>query len=98
MLNFYQSLAFTIEIDSLINVAGTLQLVIYKGFSTVKVSRHSVRVGSGITRLSWLGGSRDLVLAATLEGLVRIVDIRRGDVRADCSGHSAAVLDMAAAM
>ena len=67
--------------------------------SLFQVSRHSVRVGSGITRLSWPGdgGRRDAVLAATLDGLVRLVDVRRGNVVADCSGHSAAVLDMAVA-
>ena len=55
-------------------------------------------MGSGITRLSWPGeGRRDVVLAATLDGLVRLVDVRRGKVVADCSGHSAAVLDMAVA-
>ena len=58
-------------------------------------------MGSGITRLSWPGeaggGRRDVALAATLDGLVRLVDVRGGKVLADCSGHSAAVLDMAVA-
>ena len=61
-------------------------------------------MGSGITRLSWPGGEagggggrRDVALAATLDGLVRLVDVRGGRVLADCSGHSAAVLDMAVA-
>ena len=71
--------------------------------SSIQVSRHSIRVGSGITRLSWPGeagggsGRRDVALAATLDGLVRLVDVRGGKVLADCSGHSAAVLDMAVA-
>jgi len=79
-------------------ITGSLEGLISVWDLSSQVSRASVRVGSGITRLSWLGdGRRDIVLAATLDGLVRLVDVRRGKVVADCSGHSAAVLDMAVA-
>jgi WD40 repeat protein len=59
-----------------------------------QVSRHSVSVGSGITKMSWRNSHPDEVLVATLDGFVRVVDVRQGKVVAECSGHEAAVLDM----
>ncbi len=36
-----------------------------------------------------------LLLVATLEGLLRIVDIKSGKILADCSGHTKPLLDFA---
>ena len=54
-----------------------------------------MNVGTGITKMTWRKGAHpNEVFAATLDGLIRLVDVRQGKVVADCSGHEASVLDM----
>ncbi len=60
------------------------------------MSRVALNVGSGVVKMSWRkGGSGSELLVATLDGLVRLVDVRLGKVLADCSGHTEAILDFA---
>ena len=40
-------------------------------------------------------GSQSEILVATLDGLVRLFDVKLGKVVADCSGHTASILDFA---
>ena len=35
------------------------------------------------------------IFVATLDGLVRLIDVKLGKVVADCSGHTASILDFA---
>ena len=55
-------------------------------------------VGSGVVKMVLPNASNPHhLLVATLDGLVRLVDIRLGSVLADCSGHTQAILDFAVA-
>ena len=49
-------------------------------------------LGSGIVKISWF---KDKILAATFDGLIRLVDPRNGNVDFDFSGHLDNVLDFA---
>ncbi len=60
-----------------------------------QVSRLALSVGSGVVKMAWRNGGSGELLVATLDGLVRLVDIRLGKVVADCSGHTEAILDFA---
>ncbi len=60
----------------------------------MQVSRAAVNVGSGVVKMSWRNGNNDSeLLVATLDGLIRLVDVRTAKVLADCSGHTEAILD-----
>ena len=56
-----------------------------------QVSKLCTKVGTGLVKLKWLKTS--LILAATLDGLIRIIDPRSGNVIEDCSGHTQQILD-----
>ena len=58
-----------------------------------QLSRTAVSVGTGITKMAWRNGSQTEVLVGTLDGLVRLVDIKAGKVLADFSGHTGSILD-----
>ena len=62
-----------------------------------QVSRVALSVGSGVVKMCWRNGNDGVgeLLVATLDGLIRLVDIRLGKVVADCSGHAQAILDFA---
>ena len=56
-----------------------------------QVSKLSTKVGSGLVKLAWTKDS--MILAATLDGLIRILDPRSGKIIQDCSGHTLQILD-----
>jgi hypothetical protein len=57
-----------------------------------QVAKVTSKPGTGIMKLAWRSTN---ILVATLEGLVRVIDPRSGNVLADCSGHLAPILDFA---
>ena len=60
-----------------------------------QVSRHSERIGSGVVKMMSRNNSASEIFVATLDGRVRLFDVRLGKVVADCSGHTASILDFA---
>lgn len=76
-------------------LTGTLEGTVNIWDLASQVSRQAFSVGTGITKMEWRQGSHTEVLVATLDGLVRLADIRMGKVLADFSGHSASILDFA---
>merc|ERR1712223_2206816 len=73
------------------------------------VSKHSINIGEGVVKMLWRNvpnatavnninsldrKNSSQIFVATLEGVVKILDIREGKVLADCSGHTASILDI----
>ncbi|TRY61942.1 hypothetical protein TCAL_03720 [Tigriopus californicus] len=76
-------------------LTGTLEGTVNVWDLASQVSRQAFSVGTGITKMEWREGSHTEVLVATLDGLVRLADIRMGKILADFSGHTASILDFA---
>lgn len=76
-------------------ITGTLEGVVTIWDVSTRVSRHTERVGSGVVKMACRKGSQSEILVATLDGLVRLFDVKLGKVVADCSGHTASILDFA---
>ncbi len=56
------------------------------------MSRITAKVGTGLTKMEWRPETTHLVVAS-LDGLVRLIDSKTGNVLVDCSGHMASILD-----
>jgi len=88
-----ESAVFSQERNGSMAVTGTLDGVVTVWDVATQVSRISSKVGSGITKLL-VHPAAPLIFASTMDGAVRVLDIRTGDAVAEYSGHSANVLDM----
>ena len=82
-------------------VTGTLSGKVTIWDVSTQVSRHSVNVGDGIVKMLWRNNSvtcsdrnTSQIFVATLDGLVKILDIKTGKIIGDCSGHTAGILDI----
>ena len=73
-------------------ITGNLEGMLSVWDLSSQVSKSSTKVGSGLVKLAW---KDSLILAATLDGLIRIIDPRSGKVHEDCSGHTQQILDFA---
>jgi WD40 repeat protein len=88
---FNRELELTI-ISNFNTTIGTLDGTLTVWDLSTQVAKITTKPGSGILKLAWRSTN---ILAATLEGLVRVIDPRSGNVLADCSGHLAPILDFA---
>ena len=43
--------------------------------------------------MQWRRGNENQLFVSTIDGLVRLVDVKTGKILADCSGHTASILD-----
>lgn len=88
-----ESAVFSQERNGSMAVTGTLDGVVTVWDVATQVSRISSKVGSGITKLL-VHSAAPLIFASTMDGAVRVVDIRTGAAVAEYGGHTANVLDM----
>ena len=71
-------------------VTGSLNGLLSVWDLSSQVSKLSTKIGSGLVKLAW---KDSMILAATLDGLIRILDPRSGKIIQDCSGHTLQILD-----
>ena len=71
-------------------VTGSLNGLLSVWDLSSQVSKLTTKIGSGLVKLAW---KDSMILAATLDGLIRIVDPRSGKIIQDCSGHTLQILD-----
>ena len=80
--------------DKNLLVSGTLDGHVSVWDVSSQIMKHSTSVGDGVVKMSWRNnGANDQIFAATLHGIVAIVDVKTGKVIGECSGHKDAVLD-----
>lgn len=49
-------------------------------------------VGTGVAGMKWRNGHENQLFVSTIDGLVRLIDVKSGKILADCSGHTATIL------
>ena len=95
--------------DHNVLITGTLNGKVTIWDVSTHVSKHSINIGEGVVKMLWRNvpnatavnnvnslnrKNSSQIFVATLEGVVKILDIREGKVLADCSGHTASILDI----
>merc|ERR1719330_1938180 len=91
-----ESAVFSQERNGSMAVTGTLDGILSVWDVATQVSRVSCKVGGGVTKLL-LHPAAPLIFTATLDGAVRVVDIRTGSSVAEYGGHKSNILDMGVA-
>merc|ERR1719511_25195 len=95
--------------DHNVLITGTLNGKVTIWDVSTHVSKHSINIGEGVVKMLWRNvpnatavnnvnsldrKNSSQIFVAALEGVVKILDIREGKVLADCSGHTASILDI----
>jgi WD40 repeat protein len=86
------------SLDGSLAITGSLDGMVTVWDVPTQISRHSCRVGQGVTKLLMSPSWPSLVFAGTLDGHVAVVDVKAGGVVAELTGHRENLLDIGLAV